>query len=200
MGRLLVGTLRQPTLLNRGVGFLLVTMPDATDNLDDGDGVEGLMRRFYPLVVESAFGDASLAGVPVAFDLENEYVQDVLVQLATEVRRVAATTQQEIRNLVGQQAREGWSADELADRLLQLGEIRSRTRATMIARTETGAGYNLGSVAAYRAAGLTHVDVLDGDEDEPCASANGARWTLAQAEANPLGHPNCTRAFVPVVE
>lgn len=158
------------------------------------------MRRFYPLVVESAFGDASLAGVPVAFDLENEYVQDVLVQLATEVRRVAATTQQEIRNLVGQQAREGWSADELADRLLQLGEIRSRTRATMIARTETGAGYNLGSVAAYRAAGLTHVDVLDGDEDEPCASANGARWTLAQAEANPLGHPNCTRAFVPVVE
>jgi hypothetical protein len=44
------------------------------------------------------------------------------------------------------------------------------------------------------------VDVLDGDDDEPCASANGARWTVEEAEANPLGHPNCTRAFSPVVE
>lgn len=158
------------------------------------------MRRFYPLVVESAFGDASLAGVPVAFDLENEYVQTVLDRLAADVRRVSATTIQEIRDLVGQQAREGWSVDELADRLIQLGEVRSPTRAIMIARTETGNGYNLGSVAAYRAAGLTHVDVIDGDEHEPCASANGARWTLEQAEENPLGHPNCTRVFLPVVE
>lgn len=170
-----------------------------TAALDDGEAVARLMQRFYPLIVESAFGDASLAGIPVAFDLENAHVQTVLGRLATDVRRVAETTRDDIRRLVGQQAEQGWTIDELAERILELGTIKSESRATAIARTETGTGYNLGSIAAYRAAGLTHVDVLDGDTDEPCASANGSRWTLEQAEANPLGHPNCTRAFQPVI-
>lgn len=177
-----------------------VKASDVTSALDDGDEVERLMRRFYPLIVESAFGDASLAGIPVAFDLENEHVQTVLDRLAKDVRRVAETTKDDVRRLVGQQAENGWSTDELADRILELGEIKSLSRAVTISRTETGTGYNLGSVAAYREAGVTHVDVLDGDDDEPCASANGSRWTLEEAEESPLGHPNCTRAFQPVVE
>lgn len=167
--------------------------------LDDGDGVERLMRRFHPLVVESAFADASLAGVPVAFDLEMEEVQGVLDRLAKDVRRVAETTREDVRRLVGQQAEHGWTVDDLAQRILETGEINSVSRATAIARTETGMAYNLGSITAYRTAGLTHVDVLDGDDDEPCASANGSRWTLEEAEQNPLGHPNCVRAFQPVV-
>ncbi len=173
---------------------------DVVSGLDNGDEAARLMQRFYPLIVESAFGDASLAGIPVAFDLEMQEVQQVLGKLAKDVRKVAETTRDDIRRLVGQQAENGWTIDELAERILEMGEINSESRAVMIARTETGQGYNLGSVAAYRSAGLSHVDVLDGDEDEPCASANGSRWTLEEAEANPLGHPNCTRAFQPVVE
>ena len=175
-------------------------MPNLDDILDDGTEAATLMRRFYPLVIESAFNDASLAGVPVAFDLDNPFVQATLSKLAKQIKSVADTTRDEVQRLVGLQAEHGWSVEQLASELQQLVEVRSRTRALLIARTETGTAYNLGSVAAYRAGGVKFVEVLDGDDDEPCATANGQRWTLEQAEANPIAHPNCTRSYIPVVE
>lgn len=173
---------------------------DPTAGLDDGGRIADLMKVFYQALVEDAFLDAADLGVDAAFDLANPYVQTVLESLTKNIRGVADTTKQDIRDLVAKQAAEGWSVEELAKHIRAKGEIASRTRALTIARTESGTAYNRGAVAAYRAGGVTHVDVLDGDDDEPCASANGARWTLEQAEANPLGHPNCTRAFTPVVE
>jgi len=186
--------------MNRNGHIRQVKAADVVSRLDDGDRVEQLMRKFYPLVVEDAFKDASLAGVPVAFGLEMEEVQQVLGKLAKDIRAVAETTKDEVRRLVGLQAENGWTVEELAAQIMDLAETRSKTRALLIARTETGNGYNLGAVTAYRAGGVTHVDVLDGDDDAECAAANGSRWTLEEAEANPLGHPNCVRAFSPVVE
>lgn len=174
---------------------------DLDSILDNGDELAKLMRPLYVLLFEEAASDAETQlGIDASFTLDNPYVQDELKNLAKLIRRVAETTKDEIRALVGRQADEGWSVDQLAAAILERGEIASKTRAATIARTESGTGYNLGSVTAYRVAGLTHVDVLDGDEDEPCKSANGARWTLDEAQANPLGHPNCIRAFLPVVE
>ena len=166
--------------------------------LDDGDEIAEVMRRFHTDIVEDAFLDAESLGA--SFSLENVHVQRVLGRLARQVRSVSSTTKDEIQRLVGLQAAEGWSIEELAAAIEQLAETRSKTRALTIARTETGTAYNLASLAAYRDAGITHVTVLDGDEDEPCRSANGSRWTIEEAEANPLGHPNCSRAFVPIVE
>lgn len=168
--------------------------------LDDGAGVAKVMGKFYPLLLEYAWGDAKDDGVGISWDLSNPYVQETLERLADDIKGVADTTKDEIRALVGRQADEGWSAEELAKQIQALGETRSPTRAITIARTETGTAYNLGAVSAYKAGGITHVTVLDGEDDEPCASANGATWTLAEAEANPLGHPNCVRAFSPIVE
>jgi hypothetical protein len=175
-------------------------MADPIDSMDDGDGIETLMRRYYPQMIENAYLDAEDEGLPITFDLANEHVQEVINQLAKLIRNVAETTRDEVRALISRQADEGWSTDDLARALDDLAEIRSRWRAKMIARTETGAGYNLGAVAAYREGNVKYVDVLDGDDDEICANANGSRWTLEEAEANPLGHPNCTRAFSPVIE
>jgi HK97 family phage portal protein len=167
--------------------------------LDDGSALVTVMKRFYPQLIENAFDHAKHDGVLVHFSLEMEEVQDVLDKLAKEIVNVSDTTRSEVQRLVGLQAENGWSAAELAQQIRQLSETRSPIRALTIARTESGTAYNLGAVTAYRAGGVTHVTVLDGDEDEPCASANGSTWTLEQAEANPLGHPNCTRAFSPVV-
>jgi hypothetical protein len=58
---------------------------------------------------------------------------------------------------------------------------------------------NVGAILSYREAGLEKVEVLDGDGDDICAEADGQIWTLEQAEANPLGHPGCTRSFAPIV-
>lgn len=169
-------------------------------HLDDGDEAERLMRRFYPLIIESAFGDASLAGIPVAFDLENELIQDLLEELALQVRNIAETTRDEIRALIGKQASEGWSVERLGKEIRDRSITTSRSRGLTIARTETGTAYNRASIVAYRNGGLTHVTVMDGDGDGPCATANGSRWTLDYADAHPLEHPNCVRAFAPIVE
>ena len=169
----------------------------ATDN---GQQAQAIMAKFYPLLIQDAFKDAIADGVNVAFGLDNPYVQTVIDQLAKQITRVAETTRDDIRALVARQADEGWSTEELQQAIRAKGAIASRSRATMIARTETGTGYNLGAIAAYKTGGVTHVEVLDGDEDEPCASANGSIWTVEQAAANPLEHPNCVRAFAPIVE
>lgn len=172
---------------------------DPTAGLDDGGALADLMKAFYQALLEDAFLDAAADGVDVAFDLANPYVQQTLSSLAKNIKGVAETTKDEIRLLVGKQADEGWSLEELQKQIRAKGEIASRSRALTIARTETGTAYNQGAIAAYKAGGVTHVTVLDGDDDEPCASANGATWTLEEAEQNPLGHPNCVRAFSPVV-
>lgn len=88
----------------------------------------------------------------------------------------------------------------ISDRIDALYSGYKRWRCDRIARTETGFAYNHGTVLAAKQAGFTHVDVTDGDDDEPCKSANGAVWTIEQAQEKPLGHPNCTRAFAPHVE
>jgi len=71
-------------------------------------------------------------------------------------------------------------------------------RADTIAQTETAMAYNLASTAAYRDGGIEQVEVTDGDQDAECAEADGSVWTLDEAEANPLQHPNCTRQFLPL--
>lgn len=169
--------------------------------LDFGDEIAGLWNRFYPLIIAQSWDDVvDEIGTELAFDLENIYVQEVLGELAKKVRQVAETTKDEIRRLVGLQAENGWSVDDLAKEIRALKETHSRARARTIARTETGTAYNLGSLAGYQEAGVKRVEVFDGDDDEPCASANGAIWTIEEAQANPLGHPNCVRAFAAVVE
>lgn len=172
---------------------------DPTAGLDDGSALATLMKAFYQALIEDSFLDAADSGVDVSFSLDNPHVQTVLSSLAKNIRGVADTTKDDIRALVSKQAAEGWSIEELQKQIRAKGDIASRSRALTIARTETGTAYNRGAVAAYRAGGVTHVDVLDGDDDEVCAAANGARWTLDEAEANPLGHPNCVRAFSPIL-
>jgi len=47
---------------------------------------------------------------------------------------------------------------------------------------------------------VPRVLVTDGDGDAVCAAANGAEWTLDEMAANLLGHPDCSRDFIPVYE
>jgi HK97 family phage portal protein len=168
--------------------------------LDTGPEARALYNRFYPLIVKSAWSDAAAElGTELAFDLENQWVKGVLDELAEKIVRVADTTRQEVRDLVGKAAEEGWSIDELAAKIRELKEVHSTARARTIARSETATAYNKGSLAGYREAGVEKVEVFDGDEHEPCRSANGSIWTIEQAEAEPLCHPNGTRAFAAVI-
>lgn len=97
---------------------------------------------------------------------------------------------------------QGLNLTELAGRLVDMtadSAAFSPARALTIARTETAIAYNTGTIAAYRQNGIEWVEVSDGDGDEECAAADGQMWTLEDALANPIAHPNCVRSFAPIV-
>lgn len=179
--------------------------PDPASSLDDGTEAATIMRVFYPLLIESAWADASLAGIPVAFDLANEHVQRVLSLLAKQIKGVAESTREDVRRLIGQQAEHGWSVEELAERIREMGEINSASRAVMIARSETAAAYSQGSLAAWRESGVVSGKewLTGGDPCPICQKLDGARAALdadfGDGLSAPPAHPNCTCAVSPVL-
>lgn len=112
------------------------------------------------------------------------------------------------------QALQNWLEDELKsgkgwtqitnDLYSQSGDIgfpqMQDWRARRIARTEASLAYNRAQISTARDAGVTKVEVLDGVMDDICAPVNGQTWTLEQAESDPLGHPNCSRQFLLIIE
>lgn len=178
-------------------------MPDA-DKLINWNGfaneIEGAMKVYHQQLLSLAFENAEdELGIGIDFDLSNPRIKDTLSSLGKNVRSVMETTRDDIRRLVGEATEQGWSMQELAKRIREKGEISSRSRALTIARTETATATNTGALLAYNEAGVKEVEVLDGDEDEDCASVNGQTWTVEEAMDNPIAHPNCTRAFAPIV-
>lgn len=122
------------------------------------------------------------------------------------ITQLAGTTKERVSRLV-QDALEksgGLTSTQLGG-LLQaavedLGQEMARFRGNTIARTETAIVANHGTVLGIRQAGGGKVDVFDGTDDADCAEANGATWTIDEALANPVAHPNCVRAFAPHID
>lgn len=165
------------------------------------DDIEATMSDFYPDVMELAYSDVGpRLPVDVSFDLSNPAIRKTIKKLATKVRDVSDTTRNEIRAIIDTATQEGLSVGDIAKRIMERGEINSRSRAVMVARSESAVAYNLGATHAYEDAGVKKVEVLDGDDDEECANANGQIWTLEEARDNPIAHPNCLRAFAPYLE
>lgn len=79
-----------------------------------------------------------------------------------------------------------------------------QSRADLIARTEMARANNYGTLYGYEQSGVvTHVEVMDNELErscQACTEANGQTWALDYARDHELGHPNCVRAFRPVVE
>jgi SPP1 gp7 family putative phage head morphogenesis protein len=185
---------------------------DSMDFGDDADAIEAFMREeIYPAIFGVAYDEANGMDLPISveFDVTDPNVKKAIDKLATRIRGVADTTKDSIRSTVSK-ALEGEynegagrviipSNKEIAKRIREQGDIDSESRALTIARTETATGLNLGHTFAYEDAGVDQVEVMDGDDDEDCAAANGQIWSLDDARDNPIAHPNCTRSFAPYV-
>lgn len=177
-----------------------------TDALVDwdalGDEAAALMRKYYPQLLELAYSEAGayFDEGAISFDLANPRVKETIDTLAKQIKNVAETTREDVRRWVETGLDEGLSPAKIAEQIRSKANDISPARALMISRTETGTALNMGSLLAYGDAGVTKVEVLDGDEDEACSAANGQVWTLEKAQAEPLAHPNCTRAFSPLVD
>ena len=159
--------------------------------------LEGLARKYAPQLLELAYEES---GTGISFDLSNPRIKDTIDGLAKRIVGVADTTREDVKRWVEIGTEEGLSVDKIAEQIRSKAADISPARALTIARTETATAHSLGSLLAYGDAGVSKVEVLDGDEDEDCAAANGQIWSIEKAEAEPIAHPNCTRAFAPVLE
>lgn len=174
---------------------------DTYDWAGFGKGLEEVVRPFHVELLKLAFGEASrVLPVGVSFSQTNPLVKKTIGGLGKQIRGVSDTVRDRAVGIVAKGLDAGHSVQEIAKQLREIGLDDTKNRAKLIARTETATAYNKGAVLAYRQAEISRVKVLDGDGDEICAEVDGTEQTLDWAEENPIGHPGCVRAFVPVVD
>lgn len=183
-----------------------------SDYTPDDSGLDTLgnsMSNELGIVFGDAARDAGdkYGGEDLSFDYVDPAAQDYAAERGAELigrgKRpefaISETTRVRANDLLREALDEGLSPQEFANRLEESG-LFGEARAEMIARTEVALAQNRGHMETYRELGISRVTVLDGDGDDECATANGQEWTIEEADAEPLAHPNCTRDFVPIVD
>jgi HK97 family phage portal protein len=140
-----------------------------------------------------------IAELGIEFQLDDPATRAYLLDAGQNVVAITDTTREAVRDalIAGQQAGEG--IDKLARRLRELPAFND-ARARTVARTELAHSTTTAALANYRASGVVvGCRVFDGDYDGACAAMNGRTFPLNQLPPT-LQHPNCRRAFAPIVD
>ena len=200
-----------PTKTAHGAPTGLLSRKDLTpESLFPSEQENELLDSMYAPAVDE-FGQkaisvpAGIVGTDAEWSEENPYVQRQRESIASKVTRINGTTRNALGEVLTVAAERGYSVRQIAQGVpkenfpgVQGVFAADDARAETIARTESAFIFNAATTAAYRNAGLSQVYVLDGETDDECAAANGSTWDMAQAEMEPLAHPNCVRSFAPV--
>lgn len=189
-----------------------MTEDDILDGIDFNGHKKRLgeiVKKYGPALLKVAYnGAASKLPVDVTFDGSNPAVKGVLKAIASRVVGISNSTRDDLRSTIGR-ALQGEKDDEgrtvvpsiqeIRKRIQAQGDITSKSRAQLIARTETANAGRQGSLLAYGDANVKKVEALDTDNDEECAARNGKVFTVEEAaEIDP--HPNCVLSWSPVIE
>lgn len=178
---------------------------------DDAIENAALLDTYMPLVDElgatSLTVPARLVNASISWDAEHQFIKAARDRLGELIVRINETTRDSIAEQVEEGMRRGYSIPQLANGVADEGfpGIRgvfadaTAARAETIARSESAMIYNAAANAGYREGGVSEVEVIDGNGDSACADANGQRWDVDRAELEPIAHPNCVRAFAPIV-
>lgn len=177
--------------------------PDADELVPDEDWIRlgELLKSGWALVLGDAIADVNQTmGLTLSFDLENQWVKDVIAAVGVRERGIKETIQTNVQAAILKGAQEGLSVPQVADLLRALPGL-AAGKAETIALTESAVAYNLGSLHGYDESGLvSEVEVLDGrDFDAECKAIHGQKKSLHWARTNPIQHPRCRRAFAPIV-
>jgi hypothetical protein len=120
-----------------------------------------------------------------------------LKRVGTRVQGITETTQQAIASAIASGFDRGLSPAQIADTIETLPAF-DEARAELVARTETMFAYNSAALDSYAEFGVTHVEAIDGDEDEECAARDGQTYSIEEA-VDIEDHPNGTLDFSPVL-
>jgi hypothetical protein len=151
-------------------------------------------------------------GITIAFDLNERLLPKGII--ARQVTKVSDTTKVGINKTIKQGIADGVHPSVIAKRLQDqisgwggfgFQDTLTKSRAYTIARTETANAYNVGAILGYQKSGLIN---LARCIDSPSCGyvghnspdlANGKVVPLDEAMVHPISHPNCVRAWAPVV-
>lgn len=159
-------------------GMAAAVEEDITANFERGKKADTQARAY-------ALGDADTGAV-----------MHVLTRGAGKVTNINEYTRAGLRVLIGKAIEDGLSPREAGD-LVEAWSGFDEYRAERIARTEMMFAYNQAALHTYGEYGVTHVEAIDGDEDEECAARNGQVYPITEAQ-NIDDHPNGTLDWVPV--
>jgi HK97 family phage portal protein len=149
-----------------------------------------LLRQVSDLVVSE---------LGIAFQLDDPATRQFLVDAGGNISGITATTRSAVQAALTEGQMNGEGIEQLARRLRDLPAF-DQARGRVVARTELGTSQNLAAISSYRASGVVvGVRVLDGDSDAACAAMNGRTFALGNEPAA-LQHPQCVRAFSPVLD
>ena len=186
---------------------------EALDRLPPRDLFEGVAELIRAAWLKAAARSLSLVEdqiggtLPVRLDDPDDPLRRIIEEQAgLRIRAIEEETRRRIAGYVDQATQDGLPPSGLAKLIEQdASGAFGRARALVIARTDSGTAYNLASLEGYRASGRVEmVQIFDGDDcgwtehDDPDLATGSVR-TLAEAGAHPLSHPNCVRAWAPVV-
>lgn len=175
--------------------------------LKDFGGLETAVQTIMVEEADKAFESgvtlgAQRVGVESDFALMRPEVTRYLDQVVTPFsEKISAGLSNRIRNQLALGIQNGETLAELTKRVRTVFKSAKESRARLIARTESARAHNIGTTNQYKASRVVKaVEVSDGsDFDLPCQIADGQTWALDTAKANPIEHPNCIRAFLPIV-
>lgn len=185
--------------------------PTVDDLLTDADAQELVMveRRFVVELLTASWDVWNLAlGSSASFELTDSLVTSALAGSGKRIVGIHETTRRAVEDVLKRANELGLSVDQIArgvpdENIPGVRDIVKETyrnRAKTIARNELGTAQNQATAARYTDGGVEKVFILDNGQDgddEPCKIANGQIWSVRAFNANPLQHPNCTRAAAP---
>jgi HK97 family phage portal protein len=187
-------------------------LPNAGDliNADDRTQLETLVKRFYVEVINLSWDTWNVAlGAELAFDLTDPAVTRALKMAGTHVKEIEGTVLDAMKEALTYANENGWGIDDLVRGdatqrgLRDIIDETYKNQSRAIARSELGQAQNAAAVERYRGAGVQKVEILDGGAEDSAPACNLANtsgtniWTVELFEANPLQHPNCSRAAAP---
>lgn len=184
-------------------------MPDLSevyDTSDEQQRLAAIFERRYMAILKLITAAVQRSFGIDRFRLTDSDVNRVLVEAGRRIVGIDETTRQQIVEQLRLGQELGLSNWEIANGVEKIGYrgiegLYKQTwagRAETIARTEIQHATNEATLNRYAATGIVDmVEIVDGDDDEPCRSRNGRVVPLS--ERPQLAHPNCTLMLVPVL-
>jgi len=189
------------------IGFDSVVRQYGTQLVTDGAPItEEFARKSF--TSGTVFGNTALKRIGVegviGTGLADWRVIDALkVRNLTALRGITDETNKQIIRELTDGMQLGESIPKLRDRIAGRIDHIGKTRATVMARTETINAFTQGAELRYAQAGIEKLEILTAADDRVCDICwplNGTVFDIKSRHERPPLHPNCRCTIIPVLE